>query len=149
MLLAEVELALGSTEVSGKAEGGPAVKTLKDQNQKAGNPAQPVCRFWKSEHGCRQGAQCKFQHPAHDDGNYHCYTCGATSHKKPLQLSERGGQDPHYNWSFKKVLQPGGVVPVVVMGKSPGKQGGKGSSKGKGGKASKEDQKGNSTGSKR
>ena len=150
MLLAEVELALGSTEVSGKAQGGPAVKTLKDQNQKAGNPAQPVCRFWKSEHGCRQGAQCKFQHPAHDDGKYHCYTCGAPSHKKPdcpYNSPNKEGKT-HTTTGASKGSPAGGSGAGGGDGKSPGKQGGKGSSKGKGGKANKEDQKGNSVGSK-
>ena len=149
MLLAEVELALGSAEVSGKAQGGPAVKTLKDQNSKAGNPAQLVCRFWKSEHGCRQGAQCKFQHPAHDDGKYHCYTCGATSHKKPdcpYNSPNKEGKT-HTTTGASKGSPAGGSGVGGGDGKSLGKQGGKGSSKGKGGKANKEDQKGNSVGS--
>ena len=141
-LLAEVELALGSTEVSGKAQGGPAVKTMKDQ--KAGNPAQPVCRFWKSEQGCRQGAQCKFQHPAHDDGKYHCYTCGAKSHS----YNSPNKEDKTRTTTGASKGPPAGGSGSGGDGKSSGKQGGKGSSKGKGEKANKEDQKGNSVGSK-
>ena len=77
MLLAEVELALGSTEVSGKLQGGLAVKALQaPESWDTSTTNLPLLEV-------RQEAQCKFQHPAHDDGKYHCYTCGATSHKIP------------------------------------------------------------------
>ena len=51
MLLAEVELGLGSGDQS-KSPGTPAVKALQDKA--AGSPAQSqnVCRFWKSSGGC-------------------------------------------------------------------------------------------------
>jgi hypothetical protein len=147
MLLAEVELAMGSQEAQGKGQGSPAVKTLKDN--KAGSPAQPVCRFWKSDQGCRQGAQCKFQHPAHEDGKYHCYTCGATSHKKPdCPYNSPNKEDKTHTTTGASKGPPAGGSGSGGDGKSSGKQGGKGSSKGKGEKANKEDQKGNSVGSK-
>ena len=147
MLLAEVELAMRSHEAPSKGQGNPAVKTLKDQ--KTGSPGQPVCRFWKSEHGCRQGAQCKFQHPMHEDGKYHCYTCGATSHKKPdcPYNSPTKEDKSHVTTGASKGSPAGGSGAGGGDGKGPGKQGGK-SSKGKGGKANKDDQKGSSTGSK-
>jgi len=155
MLLAEVELALGSTEASGKLQGGPAVKTLKDQKTGTGSPAQvqQACRCWKSEGGCKHGAQCRFQHRAHEDGKCHCYTCGATSRKKPDcpysspnkdgkgQTAPVGSQGP----------PAGGSGSGGGNGKSSGKQG-KGNPKGKGGAGGKngngEDLKGNTAGSK-
>lgn len=158
MLLAEVELALGSTEASGKPQGGPAVKTLKDQKTGTGSPAQvqPACRCWKSEGGCKHGAQCRFQHRAHEDGKCHCYTCGATSRKKP--------DCPYSSPSSPNKDGKGQTAPVSSQGtpaggsgsgggngKSSGKQG-KGNPKGKGGAGGKNgnagDLKGNTTGSK-
>ena len=67
MLLAEVELGLGSGDQSTKSPGTPAVKAL--QEKPAGSPAQSqtVCRFGKSSGGCKH-ALCRFQHPAHEDG---------------------------------------------------------------------------------
>ena len=152
MLLAEVELGLGSGDQS-KSPGTPAVKALQDKV--AGSPAQSrnVCRFWKSSGGCREGALCRFQHPAHEDGKYHCYTCGATTHKKPdcpyaSPCKEGKGQ------STTGALQgssAGGSGSGGGGKSSAGKGDGKGSPKGKGGKgANKEDQnkKSDTTGSK-
>ena len=147
MLLAEVELAMGSQDAQGKGQGSPAVKTLKDN--KAGSPAQPVCRFWKSDQGCRHGAQCKFQHPAHEDGKYHCYTCGATNHKKPDCPYNSPTKEDKSNTTTgaSKGSPAGGSGAGGGDGKGAGKQGGK-SSKGKSGKTNRDDQKGNSAGSK-
>lgn len=115
MLLAEVELGLGSGDQS-KSPGTPAVKALQDKA--AGSPAQSqnVCRFWKSSGGCRHGALCRFQHPAHRDGKYHCYTCGATRTKSRTVHMLLRPKMARVNLRLElfKVLQPGGVDPVVV-----------------------------------
>jgi len=89
-------------------------------------------------------------HPAHEDGKYHCYTCGATSHKKPdCPYNSPTKDDKSQTATGASKGSPAyGSGSGRGDGKSSGKQG-KGSPKGKGGKnANKEDQKGNTAGSK-
>ena len=120
MLLAEVELAMGSNETHGKGQGSPAVKTLKDN--KAGSPAQPVCH-------AASGSQIKDVDKEHNaSSNIQRMKMANTTATLVAQRTTRNRIVPTTlrprrtratpRLELQKVLQPGGVVPVVVMEKA-------------------------------
>eukprot|EP00435_Cladocopium_sp_Y103_P035138 s1047_g9.t1 len=80
MMLAETEMGMTGSENTKPA---PAGKTLNQKDGKNDGASQKVCRFWKSDGGCRNGAQCSYQHPAREDGKIYCYNCGSVSHRRP------------------------------------------------------------------
>ena len=40
------------------------------------------CKFWGSEHVCKQGEACKFEHVNLPDARDRCWTCSSTTHRK-------------------------------------------------------------------
>lgn len=76
-------LAPASVKQLGVAASGP--KTSQQDG------AVGVCRNWGSEHGCKYGPRCRFQHPPLGDMATRCWQCSATRHVKMLCPYRQGG----------------------------------------------------------
>ena len=48
----------------------------------ASNDAQPLCKFFLTDNGCRQGKNCKWSHDQRDECK-RCYNCGGKNHMAP------------------------------------------------------------------
>ena len=90
----------------------PAVKALNygqnaaevGETEKARNHRAP-CRFWKSEEGCRKGAECTYLHEA-TDMKGRCYGCGSTSHVKRECPVKKAADPTARTEKVKKVQKP-------------------------------------------
>ena len=112
VLLAEAEtlaLAVSSSASSGGGSGNantnPKVKAMtttspiKPPGKPGGGGVPPagqpsvvkLCKYWGSEHGCRQGRNCSYDHPQLPDFKNRCWNCSATSHQK-ADCPHRQGQ---------------------------------------------------------
>ena len=48
----------------------------------ASNDAQPLCKFFLTDNGCRKGKNCKWSHDQRDECK-RCYNCGGKNHMAP------------------------------------------------------------------
>ena len=87
----------------------PAVKAL-NGGQGNADPGEPKtykapCRFWKSDEGCRKGAECTYLHDA-TDMKGRCFGCGSTNHVKK-ECPVKKVQDPTLKTDkVKKIQKP-------------------------------------------
>ena len=91
--------------------GAPAVKAMNygnggDQSQDRSKAGKAPCRFWKSEEGCKKGAECTYLHDA-TDMKGRCFGCGSTSHvKKECPVSKKTGEATQKGEKVKKIQKP-------------------------------------------
>ena len=98
-LLAELEQLMhrvrpktGGAPRAGNQGGGPQVKAaFVDEKKGEGNPegkSPGICKYFRTDAGCRRGAACRWQHQA-EPGEKRCYVCGAIPISMPRIALER------------------------------------------------------------
>ena len=91
--------------------GAPAVKAMSygnggDQTQDRSKTGRAPCRFWKTEEGCKKGAECTYLHDA-TDMKGRCFGCGSTLHvKKECPVSKKTGETAPKSEKVKKIQKP-------------------------------------------
>ena len=87
LLLSEAELMVHETVAvvdapESKGSEAPAVKAMGLETPPRRTASGGVCHWWGTEHGCRFGKMCQFNHGYLPDKAQRCWVCSATTHRR-------------------------------------------------------------------